>query len=129
MSAGRGHTLWSHDLCRQGAQFVEVWVDGFQFKDLLQRQENIGSQREELEKQKKLLSKRRPGSGGGGGGGGGRGSPAQPGKSKEGFAKPQLARCVCVGVGVGRGRGVCGCGCVMYVACPQLDPTGVPGEG
>ncbi len=46
-------------ILRQGAQFVEVWVDGYAFTDLLTRQEVLTNQREELEKQKKMLSKRK----------------------------------------------------------------------
>lgn len=44
---------------RQGAQFVEAWVDGYAFVDLAARQEQVTAQREELEKQKKQLSKRK----------------------------------------------------------------------
>ena len=44
---------------RQGAQFVEVWVDGFAFTDLNTRQEQLAGQREELEKLKKQMSKRK----------------------------------------------------------------------
>lgn len=44
---------------RQGAQFVEVWVDGFAFIELTARQEELSSQREELEKQRKQLSKKK----------------------------------------------------------------------
>jgi len=38
---------------------VEVWVDGFAFTELSQRQEGIAQQREELERQRKALTKRR----------------------------------------------------------------------
>ena len=48
-------------VCRQGAQFVEVWVDGFAFTDLTARQEELATQREELEKQKKQLNKKKAG--------------------------------------------------------------------
>lgn len=44
---------------RQGAQFVEVWVEGFAFADLNVRQEELASQREELEKLKKQISKKK----------------------------------------------------------------------
>lgn len=44
---------------RQGAQFVEVWVDGFAFSDLTTRQEELTGHREELEKQKKQLGKKK----------------------------------------------------------------------
>lgn len=46
---------------RQGAQFVEVWVDGFAFSELSGRQEEVTAQREELEKQRKQLSKKKSG--------------------------------------------------------------------
>lgn len=50
-----------HALCvyRQGAQFVEVWVDGFAFSELCSRQEELTAQREELEKQKKQLNRKK----------------------------------------------------------------------
>ena len=79
----------SHDWCRQGAQFNEVWVDGSKYKQLSESQERLGAQREELERQRKSLSKRRPPSGGTAAGGRSS-SPAQPGKT--GFVKPQPAR-------------------------------------
>ena len=44
---------------RRGAQFVEVWVDGFAFSDVSQRQDLVASQREELEKQKKQITKKK----------------------------------------------------------------------
>ena len=71
-----------------------MWVEGSKFKQLSVSQERLVSQREELERQRKSLSKRRPPSGGpGGAGAGGRSSsPAQLGKG--GFVKPQLARSV-----------------------------------
>lgn len=46
-------------LYRQGAQFVEVWVDGYAFSDLSTRQEELTAQREELEKLKKHSNKRK----------------------------------------------------------------------
>lgn len=45
---------------RQGASFVENWVDGFAFTDLLRRQERITQEREEMERQRKQLGKRKP---------------------------------------------------------------------
>lgn len=45
---------------RQGASFVENWVDGWAFTDLMRQQERIASEREELERQRKLLLKRKP---------------------------------------------------------------------
>nr|XP_006811162.1 PREDICTED: serine/threonine-protein kinase tousled-like 2-like [Saccoglossus kowalevskii] len=47
---------------RQGASFVESWQDGFAFTDLMKQQESISSEREELERHRKLLLKRKPGS-------------------------------------------------------------------
>ena len=44
---------------RQGAQFVESWVDGFAFSELAHRQDNTVQQREELERQRKQLTKRK----------------------------------------------------------------------
>ena len=85
---------------RQGAQFVEVWVEGSKYKELSASQERLSVQREELEKQRKILNKRKPPSGGGTVTSGGRSSPAQPGKT--GFVKPQVpwsgkdSVCVCV---------------------------------
>ncbi|CAH3189946.1 unnamed protein product, partial [Porites lobata] len=45
---------------RQGVSFVETWVEGHAFKDLAGQQERINQQREELEKQKKTLAKKKP---------------------------------------------------------------------
>ncbi|KAK3588071.1 hypothetical protein CHS0354_012124 [Potamilus streckersoni] len=45
---------------RQGASFVENWVDGWAFTDLMKQQERIGQEREDIEKQRKLLLKRKP---------------------------------------------------------------------
>ncbi|XP_060066938.1 serine/threonine-protein kinase tousled-like 2 [Ylistrum balloti] len=45
---------------RQGATFVENWVDGWAFTDLMKQQERISSDREEIEKQRKLLTKKKP---------------------------------------------------------------------
>lgn len=45
---------------RQGVSFVETWVDGHAFKELAVQQERINHQREELEKQKKSLAKKKP---------------------------------------------------------------------
>ena len=91
-------------LCRKGAQFVEAWLDGFAFTELSQKQEAVASHREELERQRKQLIKRKPGSsssGGQGQGGSGSGGKASrggkqasaatgggSGGSDDGFAKP-----------------------------------------
>ncbi|XP_048579871.1 serine/threonine-protein kinase tousled-like 2 isoform X2 [Nematostella vectensis] len=48
---------------RQGAQFVDSWSEGYAFKELNKQQEKINQKREELEKQKKLLVKKKPSSG------------------------------------------------------------------
>ncbi|XP_077514768.1 tousled-like kinase isoform X11 [Amblyomma americanum] len=45
---------------RQGASFVENWVDGYAFTDLLRKQEQIATEREEIERQRKLLCKKKP---------------------------------------------------------------------
>lgn len=45
---------------RQGATFVENWVDGFAFNDLTKKQERVAQEREDIEKQRKLLGKRKP---------------------------------------------------------------------
>lgn len=48
---------------RQGASFVENWVDGYAFNELLRKQEQITSEREEIERQRKLLCKKKPNTG------------------------------------------------------------------
>lgn len=45
---------------RQGASFVENWVDGYAFTELLKKQEELSSEREEIDRQRKLLGKRKP---------------------------------------------------------------------
>ncbi|XP_034425474.1 serine/threonine-protein kinase tousled-like 2 isoform X1 [Hippoglossus hippoglossus] len=45
---------------RHGASFTEQWTDGFAFQNLIKQQEKINSQREEMERQRKLLGKRKP---------------------------------------------------------------------
>uniref|UniRef100_A0AAQ6IM72 non-specific serine/threonine protein kinase n=1 Tax=Anabas testudineus TaxID=64144 RepID=A0AAQ6IM72_ANATE len=45
---------------RHGASFTEQWTDGFAFQNLIKSQERVTSQREEIEKQRKLLGKRKP---------------------------------------------------------------------
>lgn len=47
---------------RQGASFVENWVDGYAFTDLSKQQEKISQERDEMEKQRKVLGKRKPSS-------------------------------------------------------------------
>ncbi|XP_025093234.1 serine/threonine-protein kinase tousled-like 2 isoform X3 [Pomacea canaliculata] len=45
---------------RQGAQFVENWVDGWAFTDLMKQQERIAAERDDIDKQRRLLMKRKP---------------------------------------------------------------------
>ncbi|CAB1312214.1 unnamed protein product [Coregonus sp. 'balchen'] len=40
---------------RHGASFTEQWTDGYAFQNLIKQQERINSQREEIERQRKLL--------------------------------------------------------------------------
>ncbi|KAI6646253.1 Serine/threonine-protein kinase tousled-like protein [Oopsacas minuta] len=44
---------------RQGAHFVETWVEGSAFQELNKKSNNLVCQKEELEKQKKLLTKKK----------------------------------------------------------------------
>ncbi len=73
-------------------------MDGFAFTELAQKQEAVASHREELERQRKQLTKRKPGGQGQGGGGSG-GKANRGGKQAsavasssvggdDGFAKP-----------------------------------------
>ncbi|XP_067843582.1 serine/threonine-protein kinase tousled-like 1 isoform X2 [Heptranchias perlo] len=45
---------------RHGASFTEQWTDGYAFQNLVKQQEWINQQREEIERQRKLLAKRKP---------------------------------------------------------------------
>merc|ERR1712012_772146 len=45
---------------RVGATFQENWTDGYAFQELSKRQEEIAVEREEIDKRKKLLAKRKP---------------------------------------------------------------------
>ncbi|XP_053720691.1 serine/threonine-protein kinase tousled-like 2 isoform X2 [Synchiropus splendidus] len=45
---------------RHGASFTEQWTDGFAFQNLIKQQERINSQREDIERQRKQLGKRKP---------------------------------------------------------------------
>lgn len=45
---------------RVGATFQENWTDGYAFQELARRQEEIATEREEIDKQKKILMKKRP---------------------------------------------------------------------
>ncbi|BFZ02002.1 hypothetical protein BsWGS_05041 [Bradybaena similaris] len=44
---------------RQGATFVENWVDGWAFQDLMKQQERITADKEDIDKQRRLLLKRK----------------------------------------------------------------------
>jgi tousled-like kinase len=50
---------------RVGATFQENWTDGYAFQELARRQEEITSEREEIDRQKKSLVKKRPNTEGG----------------------------------------------------------------
>uniref|UniRef100_A0A8C2CC51 non-specific serine/threonine protein kinase n=1 Tax=Cyprinus carpio TaxID=7962 RepID=A0A8C2CC51_CYPCA len=45
---------------RHGASYTEQWTDGYAFQNLVKQQERINQQREEIERQRKLLAKRKP---------------------------------------------------------------------
>ncbi|KAH1184637.1 hypothetical protein KIL84_012578, partial [Mauremys mutica] len=45
---------------RHGASFTEQWTDGFAFQNLVKQQEWVNQQREDIERQRKLLAKRKP---------------------------------------------------------------------
>jgi len=45
---------------RQGATFVENWVDGYAFNDIMKQQDLMNHAKEELDKERKLLAKKRP---------------------------------------------------------------------
>ncbi|KAM8947146.1 serine/threonine-protein kinase tousled-like 2 isoform 1-T1 [Pelodytes ibericus] len=45
---------------RHGASFTEQWTDGYAFQNLIKQQERINSQREDIERQRKMLAKRKP---------------------------------------------------------------------
>ena len=45
---------------RVGATFQENWTDGYAFQELAKRQEDINNEREEIERKKKQLAKRKP---------------------------------------------------------------------
>lgn len=45
---------------RVGATFQENWTDGYAFQELSRRQEEISAEREEIDRQKKILMKKRP---------------------------------------------------------------------
>jgi len=45
---------------RVGLEFQEIWVDGYGFSDLTKRQETVAQEKEEIDRKKKLLAKRKP---------------------------------------------------------------------
>uniref|UniRef100_A0AAY4AYK8 Tousled like kinase 1 n=1 Tax=Denticeps clupeoides TaxID=299321 RepID=A0AAY4AYK8_9TELE len=45
---------------RHGAPFTKQWTDGYAFQNLIKHQERINQQREDIERQRKLLTKRKP---------------------------------------------------------------------
>ncbi|KAK6165722.1 hypothetical protein SNE40_022590 [Patella caerulea] len=45
---------------RQGAQFVENWVDGWAFTDLMKCQERIATEKEDIDRLRRILVKRKP---------------------------------------------------------------------
>lgn len=45
---------------RVGATFQENWTDGYAFQELARRQEEIASEKEEIDRQRKALGKKRP---------------------------------------------------------------------
>ncbi|KAK2829544.1 hypothetical protein Q7C36_017534 [Tachysurus vachellii] len=45
---------------RHGASFTEQWTDGYAFQNLIKQQERVNSQREDIERQRKLLAKKKP---------------------------------------------------------------------
>ncbi|XP_058478116.1 LOW QUALITY PROTEIN: serine/threonine-protein kinase tousled-like 1 [Solea solea] len=47
---------------RHGASFTEQWTDGYAFQNLVKQQERLNQQREDIERQRKLLAKRKPSS-------------------------------------------------------------------
>ncbi|CAG4911204.1 unnamed protein product [Colias eurytheme] len=53
---------------RVGATFQENWTDGYAFQELTRRQEEITAEKEEIDRQKKMLIKKRPSNSEGGGG-------------------------------------------------------------
>ncbi|KAG1694131.1 Serine/threonine-protein kinase tousled-like 1 [Nymphon striatum] len=45
---------------RQGATFVENWVDGYAFNEIIKKQEEIAAEKDEIDRLKKLLNKKKP---------------------------------------------------------------------
>merc|ERR1719264_1985409 len=45
---------------RVGASFQENWTDGYAFQELAKKQEEIASEREEIDKKRKMLTQKKP---------------------------------------------------------------------
>ena len=45
---------------RQGATFVENWTDGYAFQEIQKQQERLAREKEDIEKSRKTLVKRKP---------------------------------------------------------------------
>uniref|UniRef100_A0A2K6L1S0 non-specific serine/threonine protein kinase n=1 Tax=Rhinopithecus bieti TaxID=61621 RepID=A0A2K6L1S0_RHIBE len=52
--------LLSRRVFRHGASFTKQWTGGFAFQNLVKQQEWVNQQREDIERQRKLLGKRKP---------------------------------------------------------------------
>uniref|UniRef100_A0A673A3I8 non-specific serine/threonine protein kinase n=1 Tax=Sphaeramia orbicularis TaxID=375764 RepID=A0A673A3I8_9TELE len=63
---------------RHGASYTEQWTDGYAFQNLIKQQEGINQQREDIERQRKLLAKRKPP------------NPVVNGNDSDPFLKPSL---------------------------------------
>ncbi|CAG7734829.1 unnamed protein product [Allacma fusca] len=83
---------------RVGATFQENWTDGYAFQELTRRQEEISTEKEEIDRQRKLLGKRRPpandsqGSSRKRGGANSGTTTLHNGTSSDGFVKPESVR-------------------------------------
>lgn len=66
---------------RQGASFVENWTDGYAFTDIIRRQERIAQERDDIEKKRKFLMKKKPPNPYSAG-------ASKSSKSQDGFLKP-----------------------------------------
>ncbi|ODN00343.1 Serine/threonine-protein kinase tousled-like 2 [Orchesella cincta] len=73
---------------RVGATFQENWTDGYAFQELTRRQEEISNEKEDIDRQRKLLGKRRPTMTEGQG----RKGRGVVNGTSDGFAKPEALR-------------------------------------
>ncbi|CAL8073566.1 unnamed protein product [Orchesella dallaii] len=73
---------------RVGATFQENWTDGYAFQELTRRQEEISNEKEDIDRQRKLLGKRRPTMTEGQG----RKGRGVVNGTSDGFAKPEAVR-------------------------------------